>query len=118
MSKIRSSLDETLGLFLMNSCYKRYVKIQLVRILRIVRNLLTVKTKLKLKEMNLCWFQGISQKEKKSKVVNEEGAVPKCRPGNFVDSLEKSSEKDLCEVSEEKVLDFPLPNLMRESWMD
>ena len=65
--------------------------------------------------MHLCWLQGISQRKKKQskesdEVVNEDGVVPKC-PENFVDSLEKSSEKDLCEVSEE-VLDFPLPNFI------
>ena len=43
--------------------------------------------------------------------MNEEGAVPKC-PENFVDSLENSAGKDFCEVSEDKVHDFPLPNLI------
>ena len=52
-----------------------------------------------------------AEQRKSDEVVNEEGAMPKCQE-NFVDSLEKSAEKALCEVSEEMVLDFPLPNLI------
>ena len=52
-----------------------------------------------------------AEQRKSDEVVNEEGAVPEC-PENCVYSLEKSAGKDFCEVSEEKVLDFPLPNLI------
>ena len=55
--------------------------------------------------MNSCYKRYVEQR-KSDEFANEEEAVPKC-PDNFVHSLEKSADKDLCEVSEEKVLDVP-----------